>query len=125
MATKLKDMNAWDMMGALAELAEPVGRLASDDLFWDAFVECTKSGIGLKQKNGLRFFLQTYSNLFPILMGEEHRGDTFRILAIVQGVTVSEVAKMSGAELLSTVKEIFHEVLVPFFTSSGLSGITG
>ena len=42
MKAKLKDLPAWEMMGALAELAEPVGNLARDDAFWDAFTECTK-----------------------------------------------------------------------------------
>lgn len=121
---KLKDMTAWELMGALAELAGPVGNLANDDEFWDAFKECTKKGVGLKQKDGLRFFLQAYGGLFPILMREDHRRDTFHILAILEGKSIEEVARMNGEELLETVKSAWKEVIVPFFTSSGLSGIT-
>lgn len=124
MKAKLKDLPAWEMMGALAELAEPVGNLARDDAFWDAFTECTKRGVRLKQKDTARYILQAYGALFPILMNEQHRMDTFRILAIINGKTVQEVAKMRGAEVLAEAKAVFEETLIPFFTLSGLSDIT-
>ena len=122
---KLKDLKSWDMMSALAELAEPVGNLANDDAFWDVFKDCTKRGVGLRQQDTFRYLLTAYSSLFPLLMSETHRQDTFRILAIVNGTTVEKVANMSGTEILASAKEAFREVLVPFFTRSGLSGITG
>ena len=121
---KLKDMKGWEMMAALAELAEPVGNLARDDAFWDVFKECTKRGVGLKQQNTFRYLLTAYSELFPILMGEAHRLDTFKILAIANGVTVEQVTKMSGPEMLNSAKEAMQEIIIPFFTRSGLSGIT-
>lgn len=124
MAVKLKDAQAWDMMGRLAELAEPVGNLTRDDAFWDVFVECTKRGVGLKQKDTFRFLLLAYADLVPMLMSEEHRADTFRILAIVEGKTVEQVARMNAQELWQSVRDAFREVVIPFFTSSGLSGIS-
>ena len=124
MAKKLKDMDAWEMMGALAELAEPVGNLARDEAFWSAFEECTKRGVRLRQKDTFRYILQAYAKLFPLLMNEEHRRDTFRILAIINGKTVEQVAKMSGPEMLEEARAVFSETLIPFFTLSGLSAFT-
>ena len=123
---KLKDANAWEMMSKLAELAEPVGNLAKDDAFWDVFTECTKRGVSLKQENTFRFLLIAYADLWPILMSDEHKVDTFRILAIVEGKTLEQVARMNGKkELFDSVKDVFNETILPFFTYSGLSAITG
>ena len=118
---KLTEMNGWELSRALADLAEPVGNLVNDDEFWDAFKECTKRGVGLQQKNGLRFILKTYSDLFPLLMGERHIRDTFRILAITEGKTMEEVARMNGMELFTEMRNVFREQLQPFFTLSALS----
>lgn len=121
---KLADKTAWDLMATLTEMAEPVGNLVNDDNFWDVFAQCTQKGVGLKQKNTLRWFLSTYAELFPVLMGEEHRLDTFRILAYCAGKSVEEVARMNGMELLDLVKGVYRDTLLPFFTSSGLSALS-
>ena len=92
--SKLAEMTGWELMGALAEIAEPVGNLVNDDAFWDCFVDCTRRGVGLKQKDGLRFLLRTYAKLIPIVCGG-HKNDTARILAVIEGKPVAEVMQMN------------------------------
>lgn len=121
MGKKLEELNGWELMGALAELAEPVGNLAEDDELWECFRECTKSAWQLKQRDGLRFLLKTYSKLFPMLMGEKHKRDTVKILAIVSGKSTQEAMKMNGAELMAEFSAVYKERLEPFFIKSALS----
>lgn len=112
---KLVELNGWELMTALSELAEPVGNLVNDDAFWDCFVACTKRGVGLKQKDTFRFLLQTYAKMVPILLNE-HKSDTFRILAAIEGKPIKEVMEMDGAELIGDIKEAVQTNLAPFFT---------
>lgn len=121
MSKKLEDLSGWELMGALAELAEPVGNLAEDDEIWECFRECTKNAWQLRQKDGFRYLLKTYSKLFPLLMGEKHKRDTIKILAIVSGKPVSEAMSMNGAELIKDFGAIYKEQLEPFFIKSALS----
>ena len=118
---KLSELNGWELMGRLADLAEPIGNLTNDDLFWDTFTECTKRGVSLKQKDGLRFILKAYGKLIPILMGEDHRKDTIRILAAVEGKSVPEAMKMNGKQLFQDFLDAYKENIEPFFTRSALS----
>ena len=112
---KLSELNGWELMTALSEIADPVGNLVNDDAFWECFVVCTKRGIGIKQKDTLRFLLQTYAKLVPILL-KEHKDDTFKILSVVEGKPIKEVMEMEGPELLNDIKEAFVTNLAPFFT---------
>ena len=119
---KLNEMNGWELMAALAELAEPISNLVNDDALWECFVVCTKRGIGLERKDVLRFLLQTYGKMIPLLTGEEHRGDVLRIMAVVEGTTVDKAMKMNGKELLRDFVAAYKEHLEPFFTKSARLG---
>lgn len=119
----LKELNGWNLMTKLAELAEPVGNLVNDDEFWEAFTECTKNGAGLRMERGLRFFLQTYGSLLPILMSEEHKRDTFAIIAAATGRSVNECANMNGMQMLKEFGAVFVGDLQSFFTSHVLSAL--
>lgn len=122
MPKKLTELNGWELTAALLEVAEPIGNLACDDVFWSTFEECTRQGIGLKPKDTLRFLLKTYSRLFPILFGEEHKLDTFRILSVIEGEPVEKLMEKSGAELLKDCEKAFKEQLRPFFFKSEHTG---
>ena len=54
-------------------------------------------------------------------MGEKHKRDTIKILAIVSGKPVSEAMSMNGAELIKEFGAIYKEQLEPFFIKSALS----
>ena len=123
MAKKLEELNGWELTNALLELAEPIGNLTSDDKFWSTFEECTRQGLKLKQKDAFRFLLKAYANLFPILFGEEHKMDTFRILAVIEGQPANELMKKNGAELLKDCEKAFKEQLDPFFFKFTHTGV--
>lgn len=118
---KLRELNGWDLMSALVELAEPVGNLANDEEVWECFKECTKKGVSLRQKDGFRFLVNTYSKLVPLLLGVNHRKDIMRILAVVEGKPLAEVMAMNGAELLKDFEQAYKETLEPFFIKSARS----
>lgn len=118
---KLRELNGWDLMGALVELAEPIGNLANDEAVWECFRECTKKGVSIKQKDGFRFLVTTYSKLIPLVLGVEHRKDMMRILSVVEGKPVAEVMAMNGAELLKDFEQAYKETLEPFFIKSARS----
>ena len=120
MAKKLTELNGWELTNALVEIAEPLGNLAGDDKVWEVFKECTKRGVGIKQKDTFRFILTTYAKLIPALLGKEHKLDTVRILSVVEGKKVDELMKMNGTELLRDFERAFKEQLTPFFTKSVL-----
>lgn len=123
---KLVDMTGWEAMSALAELAEPVGNLANDDLVWDTFVECTRNGVTLRRGDAsFRFLLQAYAKMTPVLLGEDHRKDTFRILSVVEGKPIEEVMKMPAPELWEDIKKAYVEQLQPFFVKAARSGKRG
>lgn len=122
---KLTEMNGWEVMSALAELAEPVGNLVNDDAVWETFVECTKRGVNLRQSNTLRYLIQAYAKMTPVLLGDEHRTDTFRILAVIEGKPLAEIMDMPAPELWDDIKKAYEEHLKPFFTRSALSAMRG
>lgn len=120
---KFKDMEAWELMTALAEMAEPVNNIVSDDELWETFKECTKRGLRLKQKDGLQYILKTYGKLAPKLLGE-HKADTLKILSIVEGKKLEDLMHMNGAELLKDFTAVYKEQLESFFTKPVLLGKT-
>lgn len=121
---KLTELNGWELMQTLAELAEPVGNIVNDESVWECFKECTKNGVGIKTNNSFRFLLKTYAKLAPLLLGDGHRKDTLSILAAVEGKPLNEIMQMNGAELLKDFSSAYKGVLEPFFTKSARSGQT-
>lgn len=123
---KLTEMTGWEAMSALAELAEPVGNLANDDLVWDTFVECTKRGVALRRNEAsMRFLLQTYAKMTPVLLSDEHRRDTFKILSVIEGKPIDELMAMPAPELWEDIKKAYTEALMPFFLKAAHSGRRG
>lgn len=121
MAKKLNEMQTYELMAALVELAEPVGNLADDDEFWDRFRDCTKKAWKLQQRDGLRFLVKTYAELGSLLFGEKHKHDIVKIFSIVAGKTIKETMEMNGAEMFSEFVKVYKEKLEPFFIKSALS----
>ncbi len=115
---KLQELNGWELMGALADIAEPIGNLVNDDALWECFVDCTRKGVSVKEKTGLRFILQTYAKLIPLLLGQEHKRDTVQLLSAIEGKPVAEIMQMNGKELLEHFRSAISESLIPFFTKS-------
>ena len=121
---KLTEMTGWELMTALAEIAEPVGNLVSDDLIWDCFVKCTRKGVRLRQQDGLRFILTAYADLMPKLFGE-HKADMVKILSAVEGRSVEATMQMPGKQLFEDFVAAYKETLEPFFTKAALSARRG
>jgi len=122
MGKKIEELSGWELTSALVELAEPVGNLAADDRFWKVFKACTQRAVYLREKDGLRFMLKSYSKLVPVLLSDEHKQDTMRILAVLEGAPYDEVMRRNGAEILKDLSRIFEDKVVPFFTKSMPTG---
>ena len=114
---KIVEMEAWELMSALAELAEPVSNLVSDDVLWEQFKKCTARGMRLRRKDGLQFILETYGKLGKPLLGE-HKDDTLKILSVVTGKKFDELMHMNGVEVVQEFSKAYKEQLAPFFTKS-------
>lgn len=118
---KIAEMDVLELSSLLVEIAEPIGNLAADNEVFEAFRRCTMRGLGLKQRNGLRFILQTYSEMMPLLFGDKHKIDTLRVLAAIEGTSLEEVMKLNGAEVFERFKKAWEEHLQDFFTQSALT----
>lgn len=117
MGKKLMEKNGADICLALVEIAGPIQNFLDDKEFSDRFKECTKRGVS----NKLEGFLQIYADMVPLLFGDKHRNDTLKILAQIEGKTVSGMLKMNGAELLADTIAAWKEQIGPFFSLLGVS----
>ena len=124
MGKKLTEKNGWELTAALAELAGPVGRMAENDKLWDCVKRCTAKGVNLKQSDTMRFILQTYAELFPMLFDDEHRMDTFTIISVVEGIPLKEAMEKPGMEILRDIVDAYNQQLKGFFTNAAPSGQT-
>jgi len=121
---KIDEMTTEELTNLMFELAGPVGNLVQDDDFWTALQETTKAGMKLRQKDTLRFILTAYARLTPILFGK-YRGDTIKIISIIENRPVSEVSNANGMEVLRNLILEYWEKLRPFFTTSAPTGEQG
>lgn len=115
---KLAERKGWEFTEALVKLAEPIGNLADDDDFYEAFRESTARAVTLRQKDGLRYIMRAYSKLVPMLLGDKHRMDTLRILSVVEDKPLSEIMQMPGGELIQHLRDAVNEYLSSFFISA-------
>lgn len=112
---KLLDKNGAEMAGALVAIAAPLKSFTSDPEFMKAFDSIKKGKLNMAQ---------IYAEIVPHLFGKKHLKDTLQILSVVEGVSVNEMLKMNGTELISDAFKAWNEQLKPFFTQLGLSAST-
>lgn len=117
MGKKLLEQSAAEMAAHLVELAAPVKSLLEDEEIRQTWIECTKQGV----KNKLESILVVYADMAPLIFGEKHLKDVLRILAAIEGKTVSEMLQMNGAELMKDTLAAWEEQIKPFFTLLGIS----
>lgn len=124
MSKKFVELNAFEMMGALVQLAEPVGNLAEDDKLWKCFQECTAEGLQIGRQERMRRGLRLYAKIVPLLLNEEHKRDTLTIISIVEGKPVQDIAQMGGADFLHDLLEAWKKELRDFFIRAGRTART-
>ena len=117
MGKKLLEQSAAEMAAHLVELAAPVKNFLDDDEIRETWVECTKQGV----KNKLESILVVYADMAPLIFGEKHLKDLLRILAAVEGKSVSEMLEMNGAELMKDTLAAWNDQIKPFFTLLGFT----
>lgn len=117
MAHKLLEKNGAEMMAALANIAIPLKHLMDDEEFDQAWKEATKKGLRM----GMNDVLRIYADIAPLLLGDKHLKDTMAIISEIEGVSVKELLKMDGTEMLCDVLKAYKEQLQPFFIRLGLS----
>ena len=114
---KLLEKNGAEMASALVEMITPIKSFMDDPEFVQAFKNCTLTGLRTKATD----ILKIYVELAPHLLGDKHLKDTIKIMAIVEGTTVTKMLKMNGTELLGDILKAWKEQIQPFFTQLGLS----
>lgn len=114
---KLLEKNGAEMCAALVSIATALKRFMDDPAFEKAWKEATKKGV----QHGMTDVLKVYTDLIPMIFGEEHINDTMQILSVIEGKPVNELLKMNGTELISDAIDAFKEQLVPFFTKLGIT----
>lgn len=117
MPKKLLEKNGAEMAAMLVNMASKLRRFMDDKDLVAAWQEATKNGV----KTGNSDVLAIYADIVPMLLGEKHLKDTLSILADIEGVSVSDMLKMNGTDLLADALQAYKEQLVPFFTRLGLS----
>ena len=114
---KLLDKNAAELAAALVDISGAVRRFLDDAEFKAAFEEATKDGV----KRSKTDLADIYSNIIPMLFGEEHLRDTISILACIEGKNVQEMLEMNGTDLVADALQAWKEQIVPFFLRLGVT----
>ena len=114
---KLLEKNGAEMCSALVKIAATLKRFMEDKVFEEAWKKATKKGVDL----GMTDVLEVYTDLVPMLFGDEHLQDTMQILSVIEGKTVKELLEMNGTDLIADALKAFNEQLKPFFTKLGIS----
>ena len=117
MAKKLLEKNGAEMAATLVNMASRLRRFMDDKDLVAAWRKATENGV----KTGGSDVLAIYADIVPMLLGKTHLNDTLAILADLEGVSVSDMLKMNGTDLLANALQAYKEQLVPFFTRLGLS----
>lgn len=114
------ELNALEMMSALAALAGPLGNLAEDDELWECFQECIEKRLTLKKSERLRFGLKSYAKIAPLLLSKEHIQDTLTVASIIEGKPVKEMGEVLGSDFIFDLMEAWKKELLNFFIKCGI-----
>lgn len=99
---KLAEMNGNDMSDVLCAIAVPAGNIFSDGAVIDAFREMTKQ---LKPNAPMLQSLGVFTaTMVPVLLGKEHRYDTYAIMGMMTGKTAEEIAAQNG---MATIRDLY------------------
>lgn len=102
---KIAEMTTDELAQALCQMAEPASNIMSDGAVSEAFVEM---GRKLNKKATILQNIAVFASvLVPVLLGEKHRLDTYKVLAALEGVTVEEICKQNGFKTAKDLFEIF------------------
>lgn len=119
--TKLLEMDTNQLWGALVSLAAPLEALCSDERVYEMAKEYRER---VKESRlpvvSMCCFM---AQLLPLLLND-HKADTLTILSIIEGKSISELARMNGAQLALDVYNAWKRELEPFFTRFGHGAAT-
>ena len=100
---KISQMNTDELGAFLCEVAEPVSNLVTDAVVIEALTDMARKMQG--NKSMFVVFGLFSSTVIPIMLGKNHKEDTYKILAAVSGKTVDEIRSQNG---LKTAKEVWE-----------------
>ena len=102
---KLSELKAVELDKCICEMAYPAERLFRDAAVRTALDDMTKAiGDNATVETAMSCYMTI---LHPVLCGEAHRGDTYAILAALDGVTAEEIAERNGIEVMRYVFRTF------------------
>lgn len=114
---KLLEKNGAEMCAALVSVAGVVRNFLEDAEIVNTFRDCTKRAVA----NRLESVLVIYADMVPLLFNKKHLNDTLSLLAVVEGVSVKELLKMNGTDMLADALKAWQEQINPFFQRLGIS----
>lgn len=101
----ISEMTASALGKCLCDMAEPAERLFTDGAVCSALNDLTAK---LKEKMAIDKAFSLFTQiLFPVICGDKHKADTFAILAALDGVTVDEIEKRNGLEVMRDLFKAF------------------
>ena len=116
---KLSEMNAAELAIALVKLAGHMEKICGDEQIYQMIADYRERVKASRAQNIAAG--EFYAKLVPLLLGK-HRVETFHILAVVNGVSVEEIFKMNGFQLLINLCQAWRRELMPFFTQCASGG---
>jgi len=111
---KISEMSNEQAAQALIDLTEPISRIC-DDQQLEELLEKYRT---LKEES----MFKTIGQLLPRIISyaiKDHKDDIYKIVSVLIGKPISEVAEMKLFDTIKVVRESYDEVLVSFFTSLG------
>lgn len=102
---KLSEMNAREMSVCICKLAENAEKLFNDGAVVEA-LDALRESFPEETNVPTAFSLFT-SILVPKLLSDEHTKETYAILAAIDGVTVEEIEKRNGLEIIRDLFIVF------------------
>ena len=111
---KISEMSNEQAAQALIDLTEPISRIC-DDQQLEELLEKYRT---LKEES----MFKTIGQLLPRIISyaiKDHKDDIYKVVSVLIGKPVSEVAEMKLFDTIKVVRESYDEVLASFFTSLG------
>lgn len=109
---KLNEMTTDQLAEALCELADPVDHICRDAAVTEKLkklAQDAENGMMMIEKLGA-----TVAIWIPALL-KDHREDFYKIVSVLTGESVSEIAKGNGMETIKKAREALNGEVLDFF----------
>lgn len=110
---KLSEMNTEQLCDVLCEIAEPVDKIGTDEAFAQKLKEVAERGA----LNKIQSMTAMFGAFVPLLL-KNKRAESIKIISVLSGKSVDEIAKQSGMQTLKDAMDCIDEDFIRFFKQS-------